>query len=86
MIQASVPLMKENRYGRIVNIPSGLGAFEILQGFLGLKGLTAAYRISKTMLNALTCLVAQDTAVWLATLGEDGPNGDYFRDHKPVAW
>lgn len=120
MIQASVPLMKENRYGRIVNISSGLGAFEILQGFLGLKGSSSAYRISKTMLNALTCLVAQDvadigikvnavcpgrvqtdmggadapltleegadTAVWLATLGEDGPNGGYFRERKPIDW
>ncbi|MFE0556525.1 SDR family NAD(P)-dependent oxidoreductase [Paenibacillus sp. NPDC058910] len=54
--------MNENRYGRIVNISSGLGSFEILQGFLGLKGSTSAYRISKTMLNALTCLVAQDVA------------------------
>ncbi len=120
MIQAAVPLMNEHHYGRIVNISSGLGAFEILQGLLGLKGSTSAYRISKTMLNALTCLVAQDaaemgikvnavcpgrvqtdmggadapqtvaegadTAVWLATLDEAGPNGGYFRERKQIAW
>lgn len=62
MIKATVPLMKEHKYGRIVNLSSGLGAFEVLQGFLGLKGSASAYRISKTMLNALTCLVAQDVA------------------------
>jgi len=130
MIQAAVPLMKEHKYGRIVNLSSGLGAFEVLQGLLGLKGSTSAYRTSKTLLNALTCLVAQDvvdfgikvnaacpgrvqtdmgrsttsksdtegvpapvtvvegadTAVWLATLDEDGPNGGFFRERKPANW
>lgn len=120
LIQAAIPLMKANRYGRIVNLSSGLGAFEILQGMLGLKGSSSAYRISKTMLNALTCLVAQevaefgikanavcpgrvqtdmggadapqtvaqgaDTAVWLATVGEEGPNGGYFRDRQRIDW
>jgi NAD(P)-dependent dehydrogenase (short-subunit alcohol dehydrogenase family) len=27
-----------------------------------------------------------DTAVWLATLPADGPNGGFFRDRKPIAW
>lgn len=27
-----------------------------------------------------------DTAVWLATLGEDGPTGGFFMDRKPIAW
>jgi NAD(P)-dependent dehydrogenase (short-subunit alcohol dehydrogenase family) len=27
-----------------------------------------------------------DTAVWLATLPEDGPNGGFFRDRKPIEW
>jgi NAD(P)-dependent dehydrogenase (short-subunit alcohol dehydrogenase family) len=27
-----------------------------------------------------------DTAVWLATLPEDGPTGGFFRDRKPAAW
>jgi NAD(P)-dependent dehydrogenase (short-subunit alcohol dehydrogenase family) len=24
--------------------------------------------------------------VWAATLGNDGPNGGFFRDSKPIAW
>jgi len=27
-----------------------------------------------------------DTAVWLATLPDDGPTGGFFRDRKPIAW
>lgn len=120
LIQAAVPLMKEHNYGRIVNISSGLGSFQVHQGVLGLKGSSSAYRISKTMVNALTCLVAHDvadmgikvnaacpgnvqtdmggadapqtvaegadTAVWLATLDENGPNGGFFRDRMKAEW
>jgi NAD(P)-dependent dehydrogenase (short-subunit alcohol dehydrogenase family) len=27
-----------------------------------------------------------DTAVWLATLPDDGPSGGFFRDRKPIPW
>ncbi|MEM9250450.1 MAG: SDR family NAD(P)-dependent oxidoreductase [Pseudomonadota bacterium] len=27
-----------------------------------------------------------DTAIWLATLEEDGPTGGFFRDRAPIAW
>jgi len=27
-----------------------------------------------------------DTAVWLASLPDDGPNGGFFRDRKPIPW
>ncbi|WP_136440826.1 SDR family NAD(P)-dependent oxidoreductase [Pacificoceanicola onchidii] len=27
-----------------------------------------------------------DTAIWLATLGPDGPSGGFFRDRTPIAW
>ena len=27
-----------------------------------------------------------DTAVWLATLPDDGPTGGFFRDRKPINW
>jgi NAD(P)-dependent dehydrogenase (short-subunit alcohol dehydrogenase family) len=27
-----------------------------------------------------------DTAVWLATLSDDGPTGGFFRDRKPIPW
>jgi NAD(P)-dependent dehydrogenase (short-subunit alcohol dehydrogenase family) len=29
---------------------------------------------------------AAGTLVWLATLAEDGPNGGFFRDRKPIPW
>jgi NAD(P)-dependent dehydrogenase (short-subunit alcohol dehydrogenase family) len=27
-----------------------------------------------------------DTAVWLAMLPDDGPNGGFFLDRKPIPW
>jgi NAD(P)-dependent dehydrogenase (short-subunit alcohol dehydrogenase family) len=114
LAQAVVPLMKVNRYGRIVNLSSGLGQLSDMQAG------TPAYRISKTALNALTRILAAefrdnnvlansmcpgwvqtgmggesaprtpaeaaDTAVWLATLPDDGPTGGFFRDRQPVPW
>jgi NAD(P)-dependent dehydrogenase (short-subunit alcohol dehydrogenase family) len=114
MIQAILPLMRRNRYGRIVNMSSG-------QGQLSEMGVgTPAYRVSKTALNALTGTTAAelhgsgilvnamcpgwvrtdmggsgaprsveqgaDTAVWLATLPDNGPSGGYFRDRKQIPW
>ncbi|MGZ8231136.1 MAG: SDR family oxidoreductase [Burkholderiales bacterium] len=114
LAQAVVPLMKANRYGRIVNLSSGLG--QLADMGTG----TPAYRLSKTALNALTRILAAEfresnilansmcpgwvktgmggdqapkspreaaeTAVWLATLPNDGPSGGFFRDSKPVPW
>ena len=114
LAQAVVPLMKANRYGRIVNVSSG-------QGQLSDMGAgTPAYRVSKTALNALTRILSAefhgnnilvnsmcpgwvrtgmggesaprspvegaDTALWLATLPDDGPTGGFFRDRKPIPW
>ncbi|HET9404046.1 MAG TPA: SDR family oxidoreductase, partial [Burkholderiales bacterium] len=114
LIQTLAPIMKKNRYGRIVNVSSG-------QGQLSDMGAgTPAYRVSKTALNALTRTFAAelngsgvlvnamcpgwvktdmggssaprrpeqgaDTALWLATLPDDGPSGGFFRDRKPIPW
>jgi hypothetical protein len=27
-----------------------------------------------------------DTAVWLATLPDDGPTGGFFRNREPIPW
>jgi NAD(P)-dependent dehydrogenase (short-subunit alcohol dehydrogenase family) len=46
--------MKQNGYGRIVNISSGYGAMNEMAGY------HAAYRISKASLNALTLIMADE--------------------------
>lgn len=114
LIQAAAPLMREQAYGRIVNLSSVAGQLaEMSKGY-------PAYRISKTALNALTRIAASefsggnikvnamcpgwvrtdmgganaersteqgaDTALWLATLPDEGPTGGFFRDRKPMAW
>ncbi len=114
LIQAALPIMREQGYGRIVNMSSGMGQFHEMG-----KG-APAYRLSKSALNALTRTTAAElgqtnikvntmcpgwvqtdmggpnatrpvekgaeTAVWLATLDDDGPTGGFFRDKKPIAW
>jgi NAD(P)-dependent dehydrogenase (short-subunit alcohol dehydrogenase family) len=80
LIKAAVPLMRELRYGRIVNISSGAGQLsDMRSGF-------PAYRMSKAALNALTRITAtelRDTNIkvnavcpgWVRTeMG--GPNAD----------
>ena len=115
MIQAVVPLMRRDRYGRIVNVSSELGSLSEVK-----LGTTLAYRMSKTTLNAMTVYLAAelkdepilinsaapgwcrtelggegaprsaddgaDTIVWLATIGDDGPTGSFFRDRQPHPW
>jgi NAD(P)-dependent dehydrogenase (short-subunit alcohol dehydrogenase family) len=112
--QALVPLMKKHGYGRVVNLSSGLGQLDDMGDGV------SAYRVSKTMLNALTRMLAAategenilvnsmcpgwvrtdmggptatrsvekgaETAVWLATLSDDGPTGGFFRDKKSIPW
>ncbi len=114
LIQALLPLLRSSPRGRIVNVSSGGGQLAEMGGG------RAAYRISKTALNALTRVLAADeagtgilvnslcpgwvrtrmggesatrsveegadTAVWLATLPDDGPSGGFFRDREPIPW
>ena len=53
--RAFIPLMMERRYGRVVNVSSGAGSLAEM------TGTTAAYRVSKTALNALTRIFAAET-------------------------
>ena len=110
--QATLPLLLGSDHGRIVNVSSGAGQLS------DMGGGRAAYRISKSGLNALTRILAAeeggllvntmcpgwvrtdmggpsasrsveegaDTAVWLATLPDDGPSGGFFRDRKSIPW
>lgn len=112
--QALIPLMRHRRYGRVVNLSSGLGAMSEMSGGY------PAYRVSKLALNGLTRILADelrgtnilvntmcpgwvqtemggpgaprpvqegaDTAVWLATLPEGGPTGQFFRDRRRIPW
>lgn len=54
LCRAFIPLMRRNRYGRVVNVSSELGSLSQMGGSI------AAYRISKTALNALTRIVAAE--------------------------
>lgn len=54
LCQALVPLMRKRGYGRIVNMASGLG--QLADMGTG----TPAYRVSKTALNVLTRMLAQE--------------------------
>jgi NAD(P)-dependent dehydrogenase (short-subunit alcohol dehydrogenase family) len=54
LCEVAIPLMQRNRYGRIVNISTGLAALE------DMGGGSPAYRVSKTALNALTRILASE--------------------------
>jgi NAD(P)-dependent dehydrogenase (short-subunit alcohol dehydrogenase family) len=52
MCQVFIPLMKKNHYGRVVNVSSGMGQHAHM------RNMSAAYRLSKDALNALTQMLA----------------------------
>lgn len=54
LCQALVPLMREHDYGRVVNVSSGMGQLDQMNGRF------PAYRLSKTALNALTRILADE--------------------------
>jgi NAD(P)-dependent dehydrogenase (short-subunit alcohol dehydrogenase family) len=56
MCREIVPRMQKLRYGRIVNVSSGLGQLQQMAGG------SPAYRVSKSALNALTCALAAEVA------------------------
>ncbi len=54
LCQLFIPMMKQHNYGRIVNLSSGMGQLT------DMNGGSPAYRTSKTALNALTRLLADE--------------------------
>jgi NAD(P)-dependent dehydrogenase (short-subunit alcohol dehydrogenase family) len=114
LTQAMIPLLRRSDHPRIVNLSSGMGQLDEMGGG------APAYRVSKTGLNALTRIFANEeagsgilvnsvcpgwvrtdmggggarlpveegaaTAVWLATLPDDGPSGGFFRERRAIPW
>jgi NAD(P)-dependent dehydrogenase (short-subunit alcohol dehydrogenase family) len=56
LTQAIVPAMRARRYGRIVNMSSGVGRMSTMASGI------PAYRVSKAALNALTLVLADELA------------------------
>ena len=54
LVQVMLPLLKNSEDARIINISSTMGQFSIM------GGLSGAYRISKTALNALTVILSAE--------------------------
>ncbi|MDY6991824.1 MAG: SDR family oxidoreductase [Pseudomonadota bacterium] len=54
LCQSFIPLMRQQNYGRIVNLSSGMGQLSEM------NGCCPGYRTSKTALNALTRLLADE--------------------------
>lgn len=54
MSQAFLPMMLESGYGRIVNVSSGMGSIT------SMGGRSAAYKLSKLMLNGMTRIMASE--------------------------
>jgi len=52
--RALLPLLQKSRAGRIVNVSSGMGQLSEMEGFF------PAYRLSKTALNAVTKIFAEE--------------------------
>jgi len=60
--QACVPIMRRNRYGRIVNMSSSMGSLADIANpdSASAEVQSPAYRLSKTLLNGITVLLAKE--------------------------
>lgn len=83
LCQALVPIMLKNDFGRIVNVSSGAGAFSKMRtGQRPIDRLKPGYNISKTALNALTKLLANELADTNITVNSMAP-GPVLTDMNP---
>jgi NAD(P)-dependent dehydrogenase (short-subunit alcohol dehydrogenase family) len=114
MIQAVVPLMQKNGYGRIVNVSTEMASLNSIPS--DYYPAAISYRVSKIALNGIVALVSKElrgsdilinayspgwlktdmggpdapftteegaeTALYLATLPEGGPNGRFFAEMR----
>lgn len=67
LCQTVMPLMKQHNYGRIVNVSSGMGRLT------GIGGNALAYRVSKTALNAVTAILANEVQTGNILINAAGP-------------
>lgn len=91
MMQAAMPMMVQQGYGRIVNVSSGMGALS------DMGSGAVPYRVSKTTLNALTLLAAREAPTsikvnavcpgWVRTdMGGQGAPRNVKDGAKGVVW
>ncbi len=114
VIQAVVPLMQKNGYGRIVNVSTEMASLSSIP--MDYYPAAISYRVSKIALNGIVALVAKElrgsdvlinayspgwlrtdmggpdapftaeegaeTAIYLATLPQGGPNGRFFAEMR----
>lgn len=92
LCQAFIPQMRANGYGRVVNVSSGMGSLAEMSGY------SPAYRISKTALNALTRILADEERHpnvkincvdpgWVQTqMGGKGATRSVERGVETIAW
>jgi NAD(P)-dependent dehydrogenase (short-subunit alcohol dehydrogenase family) len=91
LVQALLPLLKRGRSPRIVNMSSGMGALTDNDGGY------AAYRMSKTLLNAVTAILAAELAGtvavnsvcpgWVKTdMGGSGATRDVAEGADTAVW
>ena len=88
--------------GQLADMNGGRGAYRVSKAALNALTKTLAWDERDMKINAMcpgwvrtdmggpgasrSVEEGADTAVWLATLPDDGPTGGFFRDRKPIPW
>jgi NAD(P)-dependent dehydrogenase (short-subunit alcohol dehydrogenase family) len=88
--------------GQLSDMNGGRGAYRVSKAALNALTKTLAWDEEDIKINAMcpgwvrtdmgtdsaprSVEQGADTAVWLATLPDDGPSGGFFRDREPIPW
>ena len=88
--------------GQLSDMNGGRGAYRVSKAALNALTRTLAWDEREIKVNAMcpgwvrtdmggsgaprSVEEGADTAVWLATLPDDGPTGGFFRDREPIPW